>query len=442
MVAATSVLVFAGVDLAFAAIALLLVVAGASVLGYTPGLIAALSSSAVLTYYFTPPLHSFRIDQPDDLLALVAFVTVSLLVGAVIARLNELRRRAEVAAREATLRVELTNDLRRGVPVSDVLSRLASELQEMFELAGCSIAVASDRVGTTTSRPGVGELAVSSPPVELELTLGRVLRPGETETITGLAAAVATTLELERVDVEAREQQMRNELDRSRLGFLTAVTHDLRTPLATISGATAALLTPDSPLDADERRELLEGAHAEAARLQGLVDKVLELTRIRSGAMRAAPVAVSAADLVRVAVGRLGASARRHPINLDVDPDLPALHVDVLLMEHVLVNLLENAAIHDPTGGEIDVRGSATSDSFVLTIVDHGPGIPAVDRERVFAEFVRRRATTDGPGTGLGLAIVRALVTANGGRVWCEATPGGGATFVLDLPITDDEETS
>jgi len=440
VIAATALLVVADVDLAFASITLLLVVAGASVFGYAPGVLAAVSSSALLTYYFTPPVHSFSIDQPDDLLALVAFVLVSLLVGAAIARLNELRRRAEVSAREAALRVELTYDLRRGMPVRDVLARLASELEEMFELAECSISAPPDRVATTSGRAGLAEWSASSPPVELHLSLGRVLRVGEAETITGLAEAVGTTLELERVDAEAREQRIRSELDRSRLGFLTAVTHDLRTPLATISGATSALLARDSPLDADERRELLEDTFAETARLQSLVDKVLELTRIRSGAMQADPVAVSAADLVRVAVGRLAPSASERTINLDVDADLPPLHVDPLLMEHVLVNLLENAVLHDPAGGEIDVRGTASDCSFTLTVIDHGPGIPVVDRERVFAEFVRRRATTDGPGTGLGLAIVRALVTANGGRVWCEATSGGGATFVLELPITDDEE--
>lgn len=437
----TATLVATDADLTVAAIALLLAVAAASVLGYGPGLAAAVSSAGLLAYFFTPPVHSFRIDQPDDVLALVAFVTVSVLVGATIARLNELRRRAEIGERVASLRLELTDALRAGTPVAAVLQQLARELDELFELASGTISAGADRISVSSSREPVGALAISAPPVELQLALSRTLQPGEQDTITGLADAVSTVLELERVDAEARAQQLRGELDRSRAGFLTAITHDLRTPLATIKAATAALLAPASPLDATERHELLEDTYAEAARLEGLVNKVLELTRIRTGALQPDPVAVSAADLVRLAVDRLGATTRGRTITLDVDPDLPAIHVDVLLMEHVVVNLLENAIVHDPSGSAIQVSATATGSALQLAVVDHGPGIPESDHERIFDEFARRRAATDGPGTGLGLAIVRALVSANGGRAWCEDTPGGGATFMLELPI-DDEETT
>jgi K+-sensing histidine kinase KdpD len=109
-------------------------------------------------------------------------------------------------------------------------------------------------------------------------------------------------------------------------------------------------------------------------------------------------------------------------------------------MEHVLVNLLENIAVHDPTGGAIGLRGGVRGPRFELRVIDHGPGIAEPDRERIFDEFTRVGTRTDGPGTGLGLAIVRALVLANQGAVRCDETPGGGATFVLDLPIADDEE--
>jgi two-component system sensor histidine kinase KdpD len=437
----TATLVVTDADLTIAVIALLLAVAATSVLGYGPGLAAAVSGAAILNYYFTPPLHSFRIDQPDDVLALVAFVAVSVLVGATIARLNGLRRRAEVGAREASLRLELTDALRAGSPVDLVLQRLAQELDELFELASCTVSAGADRISVSSQRASVGELTLSAPPVELQLTLGRVLQPGERDTITGLARAVSTVLELERVDAEARAQQLRAELDRSRAGFLTAITHDLRTPLATIKAATAALLAPVSPLDATERHELLEDTYAEAARLEGLVNKVLELTRIRTGALQPDPVAVSAPDLVRLAVDRLGSATHGRAISLDLDPELPAVHVDVLLMEHVLVNLLENAIVHDPGGREIQVHATATTSALQLAVVDHGPGIPEADHERIFDEFARRRAATDGPGTGLGLAIVRALVAANGGHAWCEDTPGGGATFMLELPIDDEEPT-
>jgi two-component system sensor histidine kinase KdpD len=433
---ATVVLVAADADLTFASIVLLLAVAGDAVLGYAAGLAAALSSTVLLTYYFTPPVHSFRIDQPDDILALVAFVAVSLLVGATIARLNELRERAEVNAREASLRVRLVQELRRGAPVQSTLLHLASELDDLYDLSECVVLVAPEQAEPDAAT----DVVISTPPLSLRLAPRQALRPEEVESITGVAAAVATMLELERLDMEAREERLRHELDRSRAGFLTAMTHDLRTPLATIKAASGALLARESPLDAGERRELLEDTYSEAARLERLVNKVLEIARIRSGGVVIEPVAIAAADVVHVAVAHLGALLGDRVVNLDFDDELPAVEVDALLLEHVFVNLLENAVVHDPSGDQIDIRGTQSGAALRVAVIDHGPGVPECDRERIFDEFARRRAASDGPGTGLGLAIVRALVGANAGRVWCEATPGGGATFVVELPIVDDQE--
>ena len=169
---------------------------------------------------------------------------------------------------------------------------------------------------------------------------------------------------------------------------------------------------------------------------------MLELTRIRSGALRPELVTVSAADLVRLAVDRLGPTLDGRTINLDFDPELPDVRVDALLMEHVLVNLLENIGRPRPVRRRdrrarrrARVRGSSSR------VVDHGPGIPVADRERIFDEFVaprRSRPTAREPGSGW-RSCARSC-DANGGAVRCEETPGGGATFVLDLPIADDEE--
>ena len=432
-----AVLTATDADLTVASIVLLLAVAALAVLGYAAGLAAALTSTALLNYYFTPPVHSFRIDQADDIVALVAFVSVSLLVAATIARLNDLRRRAWVSEREAGLRATLADEVRRGTPRESVLRDLSDGLTALFELSGCVV------LESVAAKPAVSdpdEVLLSAPPLLVRIRSPRTLREDELETMEGVAGAVATALELERVDAAAREQRVQGELDRSRAGFLMGITHDLRTPLATIKAATAALLADDSRLDATERRELLDDTYAEAARLEGLVSKVLEVTRIRAGALRPELVSVSAVDLVRLAVDRSGATLDGRTIDLDFDPELPDLRVDALFMEHVLVNLLENIAVHDPSGGAIGLRGGVWGPRFELRVIDHGPGIAEPDRERIFDEFTRLGTRTDGPGTGLGLAIVRALVLANQGAVRCDETPGGGATFVLDLPIADDEE--
>jgi two-component system sensor histidine kinase KdpD len=439
VVITTGVLAAADADLTFAAITLLVVVVAASALGYVPGLVAALGASVSLIYFFTPPRHSFAIDQPDGVLAIVAFVAASLVAGTAVARLSELRRRSELAAREARLRLLLTNDLAGGAAVGDVLDVLARELVDLFDLATCTAIADGVRRTVGGSLPPLDVLNVSAPGLDVRMQLGRVLSNDERATLEALGAGLATALERSRLDHEARDQRVRADLDRSRAGFLTAVTHDLRTPLATIKAATGTLLDHEDGIDRTTRHELLAATYAEVSRLEGLVTKVLELTRIRSGAIRPEPGPIAVSDLVRIAVDRLGALDDGRAIVLDIDAELPAVLVDASQVEHVLGNLLENAIRHDAHGHEIVVHAASANDAVAITVADHGPGIVPEDRERVFEEFVRLGAPTDGPGTGLGLAIVRALTIANGGTVQCRETPGGGATFAVTLPAAPDD---
>jgi two-component system sensor histidine kinase KdpD len=431
--AATAILVAVGADLAFAASALLFVVVAVSLLGYGPGIASAVFAAVLLNYYFTPPRHSLSIEKTDDVLALAAFVAVSLIVATLVARLNELRRRSELGAREAHLRLEATNQLVGGRAAAAVLQEVAEELVLLFDLASCDIAAGGIVAHATGARGAIDTLVMRQPALTLRLGVDRPLRADEQHTLEALATGLDTALDRTRLQDEAREQELRADIDRSRIAFLRAVTHDVRTPIATIKTATGALLAPTAPLDDEERRELLEAAYDESERLEGLVTKVLDLTRIRSGAVVPEREVCAAADLVRAAVDRLGTTAEAHTITLDIDPSLPGLHVDPLLVEHVLANVLENAIVHNPSTSAILVRASARGHRVELAVVDHGPGIASGDRERVFDEFVRLQ-TGDARGSGLGLTIVHALTEANGGAVRLEETPGGGTTVVLDLP--------
>jgi len=197
---------------------------------------------------------------------------------------------------------------------------------------------------------------------------------------------------------------------------------------------------PGSQLDAAGRREMLELAYAESARLERLVRNVLEISRIRADGLSPQPVALSAADFVQTAVDRLGALGNTRDIELDVDVRTPPLWVDPGMLERVVSNLLENAVVHGRADSPIEIRARRVDATVQLRVVDHGQGVAAEERERIFEEFVRPAGGQSGRGTGLGLAIVRALVEANGGRVWCEETSGGGATFVLVLPVGGEEK--
>jgi two-component system sensor histidine kinase KdpD len=433
---ATAVLLVADADLTVASITLLVVVIAVSALGYAAGLVGALGASAALTYYFTPPLHSFTIADADDIVALVAFVAASLASGAAVARLRELRVRSVLAAREAQIRLVVTDALASGAAPEEVLTELARELVTLFDLSSCRIVSPPADVHATGPAEAFEQQVVRSHGVTLRLGLGRPLRTDEHEMIEALAASLATALDRRRLDAEAHDQRLRADLDRSRAGFLSAITHDLRTPLATIRAATGALLQDGSSLDEQDRHELLEAVHDESTRLEGLVNNVLELTRIRSGIQPEA-VDVDASDLVRGAVRRVGALAADRTIAIDIDADAPALRVDPVLLERVLTNLLENALRYDD-GGELLVSARRVGTRLELAVVDHGPGIAAPDRSSMYDEFVRFGNAPDRAGAGLGLTIVRALTLANGGDVRYEDTVGGGATFVLSLPIEPD----
>jgi two-component system sensor histidine kinase KdpD len=211
------------------------------------------------------------------------------------------------------------------------------------------------------------------------------------------------------------------------------VTHDLRTPLATLKAATTTLCLPDGLLAPDERAEVARAARNEVERLIRSVDKALELTRIRSGALTLDRIEVTPLDLVRLGVDRLGGDVDSTRVRVQIDPHAPTVAVDALLMEHVLVNLLENALSYAPGSEEVLVAARSGATGLVVEVVDHGTGIAVDDRERVFEEFVRV-GQTPGSGTGLGLAVARGLVEAHGGTVSCRATDGGGATFVVTLP--------
>ncbi len=231
---------------------------------------------------------------------------------------------------------------------------------------------------------------------------------------------------------EALEARMHAAVEEERAGFLSAMTHNLRTPLGGIKAVVTTLRSPDVHLTHEEEHELLEVAFDETDRLERLVTKVLELSRIRAGVLDVQYETVDIGDLTREAVHRLHHLAIGHEIRLEVGGGIPLALVDPAMMEVVMVSLLENAIRFAPPDSEVLVRVAQANSGIDVRVVDHGPGIAEADRERMFEAFERGPRPSD--GTGLGLAIARAFVEAQGGTIRIEETPGGGATFVVYLP--------
>jgi two-component system sensor histidine kinase KdpD len=249
----------------------------------------------------------------------------------------------------------------------------------------------------------------------------------------------AVALDRARLDARARLAQLDAETSQLRAAMFSSVTHDLRTPLASIKAGVTSLLDQTVRHDASQEQELLQTILEETDRLNRLVGNILDLAKIRAGALipRRAPTAVDEVTEAVVARLRPMLRARDVTIELMLAPELPEVPADPVQLDQVLTNLLENAAVHSPKGGTIRLHVSPTTGTVRIRISDEGPGIPREEREKVFDAFYRGRESPESAGSGLGLAIARAIVTAHGGRIWIEETMGGGTAIVIDLPLEE-----
>jgi two-component system sensor histidine kinase KdpD len=222
--------------------------------------------------------------------------------------------------------------------------------------------------------------------------------------------------------------------ERTRNSFLSAVSHDIRTPLASIYGAATSLLEAKERLTPDSRHELIESIAGEADRLNRLVGKLLDMTRLDAG-VELKRDWFPLEEIVGAAMTRLEPALRGHFVSTNLPAELPLIYVDDVLMEQVFVNLLENAANYTPDGTPINVSAMTEGPRLVISVRDEGPGIPAGDEERMFEKFFRGK--TDGVrGAGLGLAICRGIIQRHSGRIFASNRTGRGMTVTIELPLT------
>lgn len=422
-------------DLTVAALLLLVTVLAVGTLGLPSGLIAAVVGFLALNYFFTEPTGSFKIHRTDDVVALAVFAASAALVGFIVQRLSGLRATALQREAEAKVRLDLTNRLLTGADVDDALHSAADALAALFSFETCTLTAGEPTL--TNAELARANVRVDGPGVTLLARAPQQLSAPDRELLEALVAGLAAGVDRLRLQEEVRDARLVAEVGRQRAGFLSAVSHNLRTPLTAVKAAAGTLLASWSRIEPEERRELLETISDEAERLERLVRNTLELSRIRAGALEVEPERVDIADLVQHAVRRLRPIARAHRVRLDVADDLPPVSLDVTMAEQILLNLLENALRFAPPGSEILVGARVPPDdpdAMELRVTDHGPGVPAEARDRIFEEFQSAETRPDRSGTGLGLAIVRSLVVAHGGSVRYEDTPGGGATFVCTFP--------
>jgi two-component system sensor histidine kinase KdpD len=422
----------------------LAVVVASTVGGIGAGLLATVLSFFALNLLFTDPRHTFDIEKVDDLFALAVFVVVASLVGSIVGTAVRERTRAERREEEARLLHHLGTRLIGGEAIEDVFRRFAEAVTDLFGLARCEIraeqlanpiAVAGDAgaspehadvVPMMIDGDRVGEIGVAHPD-------GRPLSQEERHVVELFAGQMALALRGVQLTSAVLSARSEAEVSRARSALFSSVTHDLRTPLASILGSATSLLDPESDLSAGDRRDLLETIRQEAERLNRLVGNILQLSRLRAGALVPQRLPGSIEEVVDQVISRLGPTLRQHRVRVEIPEDLPDVPFDVVQIDQALTNLIENAARMSPPGTQIAVSAARSAEGVVVSVSDEGPGIAPGEREIVFEPF-RRGSAAKGPGSGLGLPIARAIVEAHGGRLWLDEAPPVGTTVMFELP--------
>jgi two-component system sensor histidine kinase KdpD len=443
---------------------LIAVIAVAIVGGIWPALLAAVAAALLLGYFVTPPPHEWRVAERNNAVALVGFVAVAIAVSRIVdLAANRTSQAARASAEAETLAVLAGTVLRVDRPLPAILERLRETfamtsvtLLENVEARSADAAVTEDddargargangrdrwevvaAVGPTPcDRPSQGDVEV---PVDRRFTLvlrGRPVPAGDRRLLGAFAAQAAAAAERHQLTEAAAEVRPLAEANRVRSALLTAVSHDLRTPLAAAKAAVTGLRADDVDWSDEERAELLATADESLDRLTGLVENLLDLSRLQAGAVSVFPRAVHAEDVVARALDGLGPSAVG--VRVRIGADVPAIRVDPGLLERVVANLVANAVRYAPPGTPPLVTASALGGRVQIRVVDRGPGVPAVDHDAIFQPFQRLGDVDNTTGTGIGLALSRGLTEAMDGTLRPEQTPGGGLTMVVDLPAADD----
>jgi two-component system sensor histidine kinase KdpD len=260
------------------------------------------------------------------------------------------------------------------------------------------------------------------------------------------AFASQTALAIERAQLAetARQAQLLQETEKLQTALFNSISHDLRTPLASITGSLSSLL--EDTLDSAAQRELLKTAHHEARRLNRLVGHLLDMSRLEAGALKVSRQPCDVQDVIGAALQQLDSGLLNRSINIELPAELPLVPLDFVLVVQALVNVLDNAAKYSPLAAPIDIWARATGEWLEIQIGDRGVGIPLEDLNRVFNKFYQvqrpkpastaaRERTELPPGTGLGLSISSGIIEAHGGRIWAENRPGGGTLVTLQFPL-------
>ncbi len=457
---------------------LLTVVVAAIYLGRGPSLLTAVLGVAAFDYFFVPPELTMGVSDSEYLLTFIGLLVVSLVISNLAVRVREQAQAAEHRAAQTAELYALSRDLAVAVDLDTLMQAVLTHVSQTFsrEVAILLPDASPDTVTPHALSPGFelneNELAVAAWAFQHGQPAGRGtdtlpaarvhylplktargvvgvlgvkpsdpnsrLSPDQFHLLEAFASQAALAVERTQLAEQARQAQVLQATEKLQTALLNSISHDLRTPLVSITGALSSLQEDDIELNEATRHSLVENAREEAERLNRLVGNLLDMTRIESGALRAVFELADIQDVTGVALKQVSDRLQDSRVVVQVPDELPLVLVDFVLIVQVLVNLLDNAIKYSAADAPIEIAAYPAGAFMEVEVRDRGVGIPRQDLKRVFDKFYRVQRPESVTGTGLGLSICKGIVEAHGGFIVAENRPGGGTiiTFALPLQVT------
>jgi len=461
---------------------LLVVVVAAVFLGRGPAMLASFLGVLAFDFFFVPPFFTLAVSDTEYIITFIGLFIVGVVISALTVSAREQAEAAQQREADTAALYALSRDLASAEGVDAVVQAVRAHVEPDFGREVVIYLPDKDEDGTDSIRPYWQTVAGVNPPSESEASVAIwAFRHGEaaglgtntlpsaeplftplktsrgvvgvlslnpldpTHPLTtdqrrlleGFTNQVAQAIERIRLAEQTRQIELLKAAEKLQNAMLNSISHDLRTPLVSITGALTTLEQQGGFLASEATQSLIETAREEADRLNQIVGNLLDMTRLEAGALKVKSEPSDIQDLIGAAIGQIEERLSDRELGIDIPSDFPLVRLDFVLIVHVLHNLLDNSLKYSPAGSPLEIQVRLVGAEAQISILDRGLGVPAGDLDRIFDKFYRAERTEHINGTGLGLAICKGIIEAHGGRIWAANREGGGMEITLALPVTD-----
>jgi two-component system sensor histidine kinase KdpD len=452
---------------------LLSTVVAAVFLGRGPAILTSVLSVVVFDFFFVPPSLTLAVSDTEYILTFLGLLAVSLVISYLTAQVREQADAAQKREAQTAALYELGHDLTAAVGLEAVAKTIIDHIGQIYSrevalflpensdlklyMASQDLSVAENELAVAnwsfehsqqagrgtdtlpdasmyyqplkTTRGVIGVLGIKP------IGMNTYLSPDQKRILDAFTNQVALAIEGAQLVEQAHQTELLEVTEKLQTALLNSISHDLRTPLVSITGALSSMEEAGPALDEEVRKSLIETAREEAERLNRLVGNLLDITRLEAGAMQLHREACDVQELIGSALEQIGTPLKNRQVNVEISPKVPLVSLDFVLFSRVLVNVIDNALKYSPLEKTIEIRARVSKQDLEISIADRGEGIPVDDLERIFDKFYRVQRPDNVSGTGLGLSISKGIVEAHGGSISAENRRGGGAIFTIRVPL-------